>query len=120
MFPSSLKGAAYHWFYSLLCESLWNFEEVKQAFYHQNASWRELRRNINHLLTIKVKLRESLKQNVGYFQSQMVLVYNCNEDVAAARFISGLQVTHTFYRHLVKHVITKIRDILTHSKIYPN
>jgi len=42
---------------------------VKQAFYYQYASRRELKKNNNHLLTIKMKPRESLKQFVGYFQS---------------------------------------------------
>jgi len=43
----------------------------------------------------------------------MALVYNYNDDVAAAVFISGLQVSHTFYKHLVKHDVTKMRDILS-------
>jgi len=38
VFPSSLKGAAYDWFYTLSRHSLQSFEEVKQAFYHQYAS----------------------------------------------------------------------------------
>ena len=42
----------------------------------------------------------------------MALVYNCNEDVVAAAFISGLQVTNPFYKHLVKNEVTKMRDIL--------
>ena len=46
----------------------------------------------------------------------MALVYNCNDDVAAVAFISGLQLTHSFYKHLVKHEVTKMRDILTHAR----
>jgi len=42
----------------------------------------------------------------------MALVYSCNNDVAAAAFISGLQVTNPFYKHLVNNDITKMRDIL--------
>jgi len=44
-----------------------------------------------------MKPEESLKNYVNYFQSQMALVYNCNEDVDAAAFISGLQATNSFY-----------------------
>ena len=40
----------------------------------------------------------------------MALVYNCNDDMAVAAFISGLEVTH-FYKYLVKHDVTKMRDI---------
>ena len=56
---------------------------------------------------VKMKPEESLKNYVSYFQSQMVLVYNCNEDVAAAAFISGLQVTYSFYKYLVKNNVQR-------------
>jgi len=87
---------------------------VKQAFYHQYTAQWELRKNSNHLLTIKMKSGESLKQYVDHFQSQMALVYNCNDDVVADTFISGMQVTHS-YKHLVKHEVTKMRDILARA-----
>jgi len=92
---------------------------VKHDFYHQHASLRKLKKN-NHLLTIKMKPRESLKQYIGYFQSQIVLVYNYNDDVVVAAFISRMQVTHSFYKHLVKHEVTKISNILTRPQKYSN
>ena len=67
---------------------------------------------------MKMKTRENLKQYVSYFQRQMALVYNCNDDVAAAAFISGLQVTYSFYKHLVKHEVIRMRDILTCPQKY--
>ena len=45
----------------------------------------------------------------------MVLVYNCNEDAAAA-FISGLQIIHSFCKYLVKNDVTKMRDILVRAQ----
>ena len=48
----------------------------------------------------------------------MVLIYNYNDDVAAAAFIRGLQVTHSLYKQLVKYEITKMRDILTRVHKY--
>ena len=39
---------------------------------------------------IKMKPGESIKHYVSYFQNQMALVYNCNDDVAAAALVSGL------------------------------
>jgi len=48
----------------------------------------------------------------------MALVYNCNDDVAVSTFITGLQITHSFYKHLVKYEFTKIRDILTRAQKY--
>ena len=118
MLPSSLKGVASDWFYSLPNNSLWDFEEVRQAFYKQFASRREFKKNSNHLLTIKMNHWESLKHYVSYFQSQMAFVYNCNDDVAATAFVSGLQVTHSFYKHLVKYKVTKMMDILSRIQKY--
>jgi len=43
----------------------------------------------------------------------MALVYYYNGDVVTVVFISGMQVTHFFYKHLVKHEVTKMRDIVT-------
>jgi len=40
--------------------------------------------------------RESLKYYISYFQSQMALGYNYNDDVTTDAFISGLQVSHSF------------------------
>ena len=48
----------------------------------------------------------------------MTLVYNCNEDVAVAAFISVLQVMHSFYKHLVKYEVTKMNDILFRFQKY--
>ena len=91
---------------------------MTDAFYNQFASQREFQRNDNHLLTVKMKSTESLKNYVNYFQSQLALVYNCNEDVAVATFISGLQVSNPFYKHLVKNDVTKMRDILVRVQKY--
>jgi len=114
-FPSSLKGVAYHWFYLLPMKSLQNFHEVTDAFYNLFAFRRKFQRNNNHLLTVKMKAGESLKNYINYFQSQVALVYNCNEDVATT-FIIGLQVTNPFYKYLVNNDVTKMRDILVRVK----
>ena len=69
-FSSSLKGIIYHWFYLPPKSSLWSFHDMTDAFYNQFASWRKFQRNNNHLLTVKMKLGESLKNYINYFQSQ--------------------------------------------------
>ena len=91
VFWCSLKGAAYNWFYSPkhlwlvllpLMPLLWSFKEVKHAFYYQYAFQQGPKKNNSHLLTIKMKPGASLKYFVSYFQSQMALVYNFNDDMA--------------------------------------
>jgi len=46
------------------------------------------------------------------------MVYNCNEDVVVAAFISEMHVTNPFYKHLVKNDVTKMRDILVRAQKY--
>jgi len=48
----------------------------------------------------------------------MVMVYNCSDDVVAATFIVRLQTDHSFYKHLVKHDITNMKDILSRAQKY--
>ena len=65
----------------------------------------EFKKNNNHLLPIKMKLGQTLKCYISYFQNQIVMVYNCSNEVVATAFIAGLQVDHSFYKHLVKYDI---------------
>ena len=46
----------------------------------------------------------------------MALMYNCNDDVVADVFISRLQVSHSFYKHLVKYEVIRMRDILSQAQ----
>ena len=59
-----------------------------------------------------MKPGEILRSYVNYFQRQMALVYNYNENIVVAAFISWLQITLSFYMRLVKKDVTKMRDIL--------
>jgi len=47
----------------------------------------------------------------------MTLVYNCDDDMAAAALISGLQISHS-YKRLVKHEVTRMTDILSWAQKY--
>ena len=107
MFPSSLKGLASDWFYSLKPGILHTFEQVAQAFLTQYSSCQEYKKNSNHLFTVKMVPGESLKTYLTRFQSERAKVHHCSDDVAAATFISGLQVKHAFFASLVKHDITE-------------
>ena len=64
-----------------------------------------------------MKSGDSLKHYISYFQNQMALVYNYNDDVVTAAFISELQVSHS-YKYLVKHEVTRMGHPLLSSKIH--
>ena len=118
LFPSSLKGLAFDWFYSLKSGTLHNFEQVAQAFLSQYSSCQEYRKNNNHLFTLKMAPEEGLKTYLTRFQSERAKVHHCSDDVAAAAFISGLRVNHEFYAFLVKHNITEMCEILRRAPGY--
>ena len=65
-----------------------------------------------------MKPKEILKLYISYLQNQMVMVYNCSDNVVAATFIIRLQTDNSFYKHLVKHDITNIKDILFRVQKY--
>lgn len=95
--PSSLKGVAYDWLYSLPSCSIHNLEgltEFRTIFLLPG----------HHLLSVKMRHSDSLKAYIDYFQNQLVKVHNCRENASAFAFISGLQATHSLYKHLVKYV----------------
>jgi len=46
----------------------------------------------------------------------MTLVYNCNDYVVVDVFISELQVIHSFYKHLVKNEVTRMRGIFSRAQ----
>ena len=61
---------------------------------------------------------DSLKSYLNFFQNKLTKVSNCGEEVAALTFISGLQVAHPLYKHLLNHNVTKISEILTRAQTY--
>ena len=63
-----------------------------------------------------MKQEETLKCYIGYFQSQVALVYNCSDNVIVVAFIAGLQISDSSYKHLVKNDVTKIKDILSRAR----
>jgi len=93
--------------------SLYNFVEVTKEY----ASHQEAKRNSHHLFSIRMRQGGNLKSYLNFFQNQLTKISNCGEEVAALAFISGLQVTRSFYKHLLKHV-TKMREALFRAQPY--
>ena len=60
---------------------------------------------------------DSLKSCINFFKSQLAKVLNCGEDFFALAFISELQVSHLLYKHLLKHNVTRISEVL--SRVHP-
>jgi len=98
-FSFRLKGVISDWLYSRPLHSLHRFDEVPEMFFTKYAFRRETKRNNRHLLTVKIRKSDNFKSYISYFQSQLAMVPNCDEDVSALAFISGLQVSQPLYNH---------------------
>ena len=59
-----------------------------------------------------------LKSYINFFQSQLTKVSNCGEEISTPAFFSGLQVTHPLYKHLQKHNVVKMSEILSRAQRY--
>ena len=46
------------------------------------------------------------------------MALSCGEDVYALVFISRLQVSHPLYKHLLKHDITRMSEVLSRVQRY--
>ena len=67
IFSSSLKGVASDWFYSLTPHSIHRFEDLTKLFFSQYSSHQESKLNSHHLLSVKMRPSNSLKEYIGYF-----------------------------------------------------
>jgi len=84
----------------------------------QYASRWEAKKNSHHLLSVKMRQSDSLKSYISFFQSQLTKVSNCDEDVPALAFICGLQISHSLYKHLLKHNVTRMSKVLSRAQPY--
>ena len=117
-FSSILKDVTSDWFHSLPPHSLHNFKKVTGVFLTQYASRQEAKKYNHHLLIIKMRLDDSLKSYIGYFQSQLAKVPSCSEDDSTFAFISSLQVSHPLYKHLLEHDVTRMSELLYRAQPY--
>jgi len=65
-----------------------------------------------------MRQEDILKSYINFFQNQLTKVSNCGEEVSALAFISRLQVTHPLYRHLLKHNVATISEVLSPAQPY--
>jgi len=67
-----------------------------------------------------MRASDSLRIYISYFQNQLAKVHNCSENASALAFISGLQITHPLYKHMVKYNVTRWNEFYTESSHISN
>ena len=111
-FSSNLNDMASNLFYSLPLCSLYSFEEITEAFLIQYAFRREAKR-INTTSAPSKRGRMTASPTLATFRA------NCPKFPTAVKmyliltFVSGLSLSNPLYKHLLKHDVTLMSDVLS-------
>ena len=90
-FPTTLKGAAREWFTKLPASSVDNFEQLSNAFLRHFIGGQRPKRLADHLLTIRLGEKETLRSYVKSFTRETLEVDEANDKVQLTTFKAGLR-----------------------------
>ncbi|GLT62784.1 hypothetical protein SLA2020_353940 [Shorea laevis] len=110
IFPSTLRGNARTWYYSLPPRSISSYTEMASAFATKFSSRRLIRKTTSELMRVKQREGESLKNYMSRFNDAVLEVSSFDQAVGVAAVISGLN--HERFRDsLIKHPATTFNEV---------
>ncbi|GKV47975.1 hypothetical protein SLEP1_g54822 [Rubroshorea leprosula] len=110
IFPSTLRGNARTWYYSLPPRSINSYTELASAFATKFSSRRLIRKTTSELMRVKQKDGESLKNFMSRFNDAVLEVNSFDQAVGITAVISGLG--HERFRDsLIKHPATTFSEV---------
>ncbi|GKV30660.1 hypothetical protein SLEP1_g39449 [Rubroshorea leprosula] len=102
IFPSTLRGNARTWYYSLPSRSINSYTEMTSALATKFSSRRLIRKTTSELMRVKQRDGESLKNFMSRFNDAVLEVNSFDQAVGITAVISGL--SHERFRDsLLKH-----------------
>ncbi|GKU97770.1 hypothetical protein SLEP1_g10862 [Rubroshorea leprosula] len=102
IFPSTRRGNARTWYYSLPLRSINSYTEMESAFATKFSSRRLIRKTTSELMRVKQRDGESLKNFMSRFNDAVLEVNSFDQAVGITAIISGL--SHERFRDsLLKH-----------------
>ncbi|GKV10424.1 hypothetical protein SLEP1_g21788 [Rubroshorea leprosula] len=108
-FPSTLRGNAQTWYYSLPPRYISSYSEMASAFATKFSSRRLIRKTTSKLMRVKQRDEESLKNYMSRFNDAVLEVSSFNQAVGIAAVIQGLQ--HERFRDsLIKHHVATFNE----------
>ncbi|XP_027075706.1 uncharacterized protein [Coffea arabica] len=110
-FPMFLKGKARLWFQGLKPGSIRSFPELARQFAAQFVSSNVYARNATHLMSIRQRPDESLRNFMTRFNAESLQVRDKDEKVVMAAFTNGLRVEELFY-DLAKNPPVNLEELL--------
>ncbi|GKV04527.1 hypothetical protein SLEP1_g16680 [Rubroshorea leprosula] len=110
IFPSTLRGNAQTWYYSLLPRSINSYTELASAFVTKFSSKRLIRKPTSELMRVKQRDGESLKNFMSRFNDAVLEVNSFDQAVGITAVISGLG--HERFRDsLLKHPANTFSEV---------
>ncbi|GKV40196.1 hypothetical protein SLEP1_g47864 [Rubroshorea leprosula] len=110
IFPSTLRGNARTWYYSLPPRSISSYTEMASAFATKFSSRGLIRKTTTELMRVKQRDGESLKNYMSRFNDAVLEVSSFDQAVGIAVVISGLK--HDRFRDsLIKHAATTFSEV---------
>ncbi|GKV11297.1 hypothetical protein SLEP1_g22562 [Rubroshorea leprosula] len=110
IFPSTLRGNARTWYYSLPPRLIRSYTEMASAFATKFSSRRLIRKTTSKLMRVKQRDGESLKNYMSRFNDAVLEVSSFDQAMGIAAVISGLK--HDRFRDsLIKHVATTFSEV---------
>nr|XP_027124153.1 uncharacterized protein LOC113740830 [Coffea arabica] len=97
-FPMFLKGNARLWFQDLALGSIRSFPELAKQFVAQFVSSKTYSKNVTHLMAIRQKSDESLRNFMTRFNTESLQIRDKNEKMVMAAFMNGFRAEELFYK----------------------
>ncbi|GKV19462.1 hypothetical protein SLEP1_g29723 [Rubroshorea leprosula] len=105
IFPSTLRGNARTWYYSLQPSSISSYAELAAFFATKFSSRRLIKKTTSELMRVAQREGESLKNYMNRFNDAVLEISSFNHGVGLAALIAGLK--HDRFRDsLIKHAPT--------------
>ncbi|GKV33270.1 hypothetical protein SLEP1_g41798 [Rubroshorea leprosula] len=110
IFPSTFRGNARTWYYSLPPRSISSYTEMASAFATKFSSRRLIRKTTSELMRVKQRDGESLKNYMSRFNDAVLEVSSFDQAMGIAAVIAGLK--HDRFRDsLIKHAATTFSKV---------
>nr|XP_027067329.1 uncharacterized protein LOC113692926 [Coffea arabica] len=97
-FPMFLKGRARLWFQGLVPGSIRSFSELARQFVAQFIFSKTYSKNAAHLMAIRQKPDESLRNFMTRFNTESLQIMDKDEKVVMAAFMNGFRTEELFYK----------------------
>ncbi|XP_058111671.1 uncharacterized protein LOC131254986 [Magnolia sinica] len=118
-FSITLTGAVRNWYRWLRLRSINTFTELNRSFLTQFIVGKKSRKSSTHLLTLKQKSEESLKDYISRFNEETLQVGDYSDKMALSAMISGLKEGR-FLLSIGKNPDSTLSELISRAQKYTN